>query len=152
VKKGLLTLGAICMMIVLSGTLFAVGTTPAKTAGTIDSVIQAAEKAGLKNVRSIDLEDGQWELKTQNEGEQTKYNFNQQESKLIEGVKKARKGIVSPSADLTSLQNAVKAVQAQEESFDIKAIKFVRGNWEVIADDSKGKECKLIVKNQTNSK
>ena len=150
-KKRLLTLSATCLMIVLSGTLFAVGTTPAKTAGTIDSVIQAAEKAGLKNVRSIDLEDGQWELKTQNEGEQTKYNFNQQESKLIEGKKKSRK-IPSPSADLTSLQNAVKAVQAQEESFDIKAIKFVRGNWQVIADDSKGKECKLIVKNQTISK
>ena len=108
----------------------------------IDTVIQAVKKAHLENVKSIELDDGQWEVKTQSGETETKYIFNQQNSQLTKAGQE-REDCIIPLADFKSLQNAVKTVQG--DSYTVKGVDSEGGAWKVKAFDNKGQKYEIFV-------
>jgi hypothetical protein len=157
VKKKLLTIIALLLMVVAAGSLLAEDKTAAPAAKapaavssasvpqaagiTIDTVIQAVEKGGLKNVKSIETEDGQWEVETQNANMEVKYALNPQTSQLAQ-IGQDTENDPQP-ADLSSLQKAVQAVQGK--SYIVIGIEFKGTAWEVKAYDNQGQEFKILV-------
>jgi hypothetical protein len=112
-----------------------------KTAGiTIDTVVEAVEAAGLADVKSIEIDDGQWQVKTQNGKMESKYVL--QDSKLSQiGLKEEND--MQPTGDLASLQAAIKA--AQSKSYTVKGIDFEGNCWQVKAFDANAQEYEVTV-------
>ena len=108
----------------------------------IETVIQAVKKAHLKNVKSIEVDDGQWEVKTQSGETATKYIFNQQSSQLTKAGQE-REDCIIPLASFKSLQNAVKTVQ--KDSYTVKGVDSEGGAWKVKAFDNKGQQYEIFV-------
>ncbi|HJO93956.1 MAG TPA: PepSY domain-containing protein [Victivallales bacterium] len=148
-NKGLLSLIAVFAITIFSGMLFADNDSVAlqNSGVTIDKVIQAAEKDGLKNIKTIEFDDGQWELVTQANNTETKYVLNTQTSKLTQ-VKQEKENDLEPPEAITSLQNAVKAVQAK--SYNVSSIDYEGVSWEVKAYDSKNLEYEILVNKDTS--
>jgi len=161
-KKKLLTLGITSLLAVSAGTIFAGNSTccgskasPQPIAAvatstdltqaadvTLDSVIKAVQTAGLANVKSVDYDNGQWEVKTQDGKTETKYTFDQHNYQLTK-VGQENENDQQPTGDLSSMQNAIKAVQAK--SYKVKSIDFDENCWEINAIDSTGKEYEIQV-------
>ena len=121
--------------------------TPAPKSGTfepafqddasIDKVIQAAETFRTDNVKSIEFVDGQWEVTTQTGNLVVTYSYD----KNTKGLKQAKSNLMTlpplPSNDMSSLKNAVKAVQ--DKSSKVVSVNYKDKYWIVKAFDSNGK-------------
>jgi hypothetical protein len=160
-KKKLLALVGISSIALFAGTLFADNDAAIfkNTGTTIDKIIADAGKQNLTNVKSIEFDDGQWELKTQVNNIETKYMYNSQatpqtvktavapattsQSTQLTQVKQETENDLQPPADLTSMQNAVKAVQAK--GYDVFSVEYEGKYWEVEAYDAKNLEYVIMV-------
>ncbi|MCP4179351.1 MAG: hypothetical protein GY756_16455 [bacterium] len=149
-NKGLISLIAIFVMTVFTGALFADNDFVAlqNSGVTIDKVIQAAENDNVKNIKTIEFDDSQWELTTQANNVETKYIFNKQTSKLMQ-VKQEKENDIEPPADITSLKNAIKTVQTK--SYKILSVDYEGVSWEVNAYDTKNRQYEILV-NKDSSK
>ena len=159
--KKLLTFVAVSLMIVFAGTLPAednAGTSVAKTPETpqvavavasaphavgitIDTVVAAVDKAGIMGVKSIELDDGQWEVKTQDANTETKYVL--QGAQLTQVGQEHEDAMLPAAGDFATLQAAIKAVQLK--SYTVKGIEFEDNCWQVKAFDANGQEYEINV-------
>ena len=148
------------LMALFAGTLFADNDALLfKNAGTsIDKIIEDAGNQNLKNIKSIEFDDGQWELKTQANNIETKYMYSSQvaqtanpqvaqtsatQATQLVQVKQETENDLQPPADLTSMQNAVKAVQAKD--YAVFSVEYEGKYWEVEAYDAKNLEYVIMV-------
>ena len=108
---------------------------------TINDVVKAIETAGIMGVKSIEFDDGQWEVKTQAGNMETKYVL--QGTKLIQ-TKQEHEDDVQPG-NFTSLhlEAAIKAVQ--NKSYTVKGIDTEGDCWDVKAFDTKGQKYEILV-------
>ena len=149
-KKKVLTLVGILLMTLFAGTMFADNDAALfKNAGiSIDKVIEDAGKQNLKNIKTIEFDDGQWELKTQVNSLETEYNYNPQTSKFSQ-LKQETENDLQPPVELTSLQNAVRV--AQDKGYNVYSAEFEGKSWEIESYDSKNLEYTIFV-NVTDGK
>ena len=172
-KKKALTIAGAVLVTLFTGVLFAGNEAfQLKNSGTsIDSVIQLVENQKLTNIKSIEFDDGQWEVKTLSKNIESKYLHNVQPSQAattetanqqVENtnnaqtvapvavanspltlVKQERENDLEPPMELASLKNAVKVVQ--DKGYNVYSVDYEGNCWEVEAYDSKNLEYTILV-------
>jgi hypothetical protein len=149
-SRKLLTAIVTFLMVLSVGTLFADNDSAAFKANEtkIDTVIATVVKNKLVGVKSIEFDDGVWEVKTLVKNIESTYNYNSSTGAL-NLVKKEPENDLPPPSDLTSLQNAINAVKKQP--YDVFSIDYEGSYWEVKAFDSKGLEYVILVDKESSA-